>query len=240
MITLMYLVRPGDHNPELQYSLRSIEKNLLVDDIEVVFVGHCPRWADPDRFVVGNKQTTGPDNVWDNVKIGCEDLANALGRHEVVVMNDDFFVLEPVTEILPTYRGLLSDHLALLGPNAGNWWARSLRDTRACLTQYGLSEELQKSYDLHRPFPVIASDMAETLAHVEESWGRPSGVPPQWRTIYGNLVGMDAVQADDVRLRRSGGGREFGSSWVSTSDDSWRIYSNRIMPGLEQKSRWER
>lgn len=45
-------VRPGDRNEELRYALRSWEANLLLPGgLELLVVGHCPPWLQPDQFV---------------------------------------------------------------------------------------------------------------------------------------------------------------------------------------------
>lgn len=234
MTTLMYLVRPGDHNPELQYSLRSVQRNLLMPDLNLVTVGYCPRWLKPDYHVPGNNLSTSPENVWDNVKIGCEAYSTL---DEVIVMNDDFFILDPATSVVPTYRGTLDAHLATLGPNKSTWWARSMLFTEQVLAGEGIED--RKSYDLHRPFPVNPAAMADSLKAVEGKYGGWL-VPPQWRTIYGNMTQMEAYQVDDVRLRRNGAGVPLGTGWVSTSDEVWRAYQGPISRFLSEPSRWER
>lgn len=234
MTTLLYLVRPGDHNPELQYSLRSVERNLLMPDLNVVTVGYCPRWLNPDYHVQGNRLSTSPENVWDNVRIGCKAFDTL---DEVIIMNDDFFVLDPTIGIVPTYRGTMAEHLATLGPNKANWWARSLHLTNDWLVANGFEEPL--SYELHRPFPVDPARMANCL-EAFESDSNLDTVPPQWRTIYGNMTKMQAHQAIDVRMRRNGAGTPVGTAWVSTSDEVWRAYSATVGRFLDSKSRWER
>lgn len=234
MTILLYPVRPGDHNPELQYSLRSVQRNLLIEDLQIVTVGYCPRWLEPDQHIAGNKMSTSPMNVWENIKVGCQELAD---ETRVLVMNDDFFLLDPITSVVQVYRGTLAEHLTQLGGNSNNWWARSMRLTMDYLQAQGYDEPL--SYDLHRPFWVDPQLMADVLGKVEADLDLSSGVPPQWRTVYGNMVAEPAHQVDDVRLRR-GHPANMGSAWVSTSDETWRMHAPVITRFLREPSRWEK
>jgi len=189
---VVYPVRPGESNEELRFSLRSLAVNFPHD--RVVIVGDKPSWVRNVEFIPGNEG--GPlephYNVYRNIWRACErgDLSDRL-----VIFNDDFFVTEPVTSVPVLYRSTLSEHINLPRVRrAGGWWLESLRLTRLCLQAHGIAEPL--SYELHVPFEVDRARMAEVLAlfqHVEPS------TPPQWRSLYGNLVGIGGEPAADVK-----------------------------------------
>lgn len=192
MTTLVYFVREGDRNDELRFSIRSAEANLSAS--RVIIVGHTPRWLTGVTSIPGNPH--GRDkarNVWANVVTACThpDVPD-----EFVMMNDDFFILQPVEHLTHAYRGTLRDHIFGLGGRRDSWWGRSLRATFCYLRDaHGFEEPL--SYELHRPMPVIKADMAQALAGADDY--RPAN-PPQWRTLYGNLARVGGHQEADGKV----------------------------------------
>ena len=105
-------VRPGDTNEELRYALRSWETNLHPvqqwdERLSLMTVGYKPSWLNPDEHVEGNRYTSMPLAVFDNVRLGAE-AADMCGE-SVVFMNDDFFCLDPVGAVLPVRRNATLD-----------------------------------------------------------------------------------------------------------------------------------
>lgn len=230
---LLLPVRDGIENMELLYALRSWEKNLHIPDLELIVVGNVlPRWLKPDDIIIGNMWGTSQRNVYHNIKTGCAELAK---EDEIIVMNDDFFVLDPVREIIPTYRSTLAHHIRK-SPGQ-SWWSESLRNTAAYIEKVGgVAEPL--SYDLHRPCTVIPRHMELILSRAEDF--SPQN-PPQWRTLYGNLHShwKDAVQARDAKAVRATS-IPIGVPFVSTDDQKWRQYWGRVIsPLFPEPSRWE-
>ena len=231
MTTLICPVRPGDSNEELRYAIRSWESNLILPGgLNLMVVGHCPDWLDPDLFISGNKYASAPLAVFDNVRLGAE----AAGEDDALVMNDDFFCLDPVGAVLPVRRNVsLAQHIALFPVNGGGWWPHSLRLTAAWLSRRGIANP--DSYEVHRPMPVSPSRLYETLSDWD---GGMDGAVPQWRTMYGALNRVEAHPVADAKLGSSATG--YGTPWVSTSDHSWRRFAPGITPRFQKPSRWER
>lgn len=232
-------VRPGEVNEELRYAVRSWEANLHLrapggedHPLELMVVGDCPSWLKPDIFVPGNKHTSMPINVWENVRLGAEAAEKHDGGHEAIYMNDDFFCLDPVGSILPVKRNKsLAAHAA--ASSTGTWWGASLVLTASWLN--GLGFPHPDSYEVHRPLLASPSGMIEALSRWE---GGLNGPLPQWRTTYGVLNKVEAYPVFDAKLSRSQPG--VGTPWVSTSDQTWRIYAPSIKKRFQKPSRWER
>lgn len=226
-------VRPGDTNEELRYALRSWETNLVLPSLELMTVGHCPAWLDPDVHVPGNHFKSAPLAVFDNVRLGAEVAAD-MGAREVLYMNDDFFCLDPVAAVPPVKRNIsLAKHIAGMGaPNT--WWGRSLRLTASWLTEQGYPTP--DSYEVHRPLPAAPHAMLSAL----DAWGPADkgDMVPQWRTAYGVLNQIEAYPVGDAKLglRQTG----VGTPWVSTSDQTWRRYALPIKKRFQKPSVWER
>ena len=227
-------VRPGDRNEELRFAIRSWETNLhLGTPLRLMVVGHKPSWLEPDHFVAGNRFPSAPLAVFDNVRLGAEAAVD-LGTDEVLYMNDDFFCLDPVGKVLPVKRDIsLAQHVAKFPTGAGLWWPRSLALTASWLADEGYPSPW--SYEVHRPLLASASGMADAL----DRWGPADkdDTVPQWRTTYGTLAGVEAHPVRDSKLGRSVTG--YGTPWVSTSDESWRLHGRHITPRFQKPSRWE-
>lgn len=155
-------------------------------------------------------------------------------------MNDDFLVLDPVDSIATVYRGTLDDHIASITKES--WWLQSLRNTRAYLDWLQGDEQAHLSYELHRPFPIKVVPMLEALRAVEST--KPDN-PPQWRTVYGNVMNIGGRQALDGKVY----GSEripLGTCFWSSTDISWRragiggsSLGAWVADRFPKKSRWE-
>lgn len=231
MTLLICPVRPGDDNEELRYALRSWEANLILPDLTLMTVGHCPQWVKPDHHVEGNCYKSIALAVFDNVRLGTIE-ATTLGAREVIYMNDDFFCMDPVGAILPVRRNIsLADHVSLAG-GASTWWGRSLRLTADWLSYQGYPSP--DSYEVHRPLLAQPDAMLEALG----AWdGGMTDTVPQWRTVYGVLNEIEAYPVVDAKLGIKSPG--FGTPWVSTSDQSWRRYASAMRHRFQKPSRWE-
>lgn len=204
---VVYIVRPGDANEMLRYSLRSLA-NLPHRD--VYMVGHRPSWVTGVEHVPGNRATSKTQNVHDNVRIAC-DIGEA--SDVVVLMNDDFFIVHPDPPLETWWRRPLIDHIASIR----RWspWRQSLEAARDWLATVGIPDPL--SYELHVPLPMNRRAMASVLDEV----GMFSPLfPPQWRTVYGNRLGLGGTQHPDVKVGTAG---EWDPAWpfLSCSPQSW-------------------
>lgn len=175
--------------------------------------------------------------VFDNVLRGAGWASEYWDEDEVVFMNDDFFCLDPVGSILPIKRDItLAEHVAKFGSSNATWWPASLRLTASFLADQGYPSP--DSYEVHRPLVASAGGMVRAL----RAWtdGHPledCDNVPQWRTVYGTLEEVEAYPVRDGKL----GGKQtgIGTPWISTSDQSWRVYSQAIRRRFQKPSRWE-
>jgi len=186
---------------------------------KVFIVGHMPRWVRKVTHIPGNLAygVSKWRHGWNNVLAAAwydGDMTD-----EVVMMNDDFFILDR-TEDLPLYwRSTLENHVA--GLDLTSEWGTSMYQT----WDYLLARTPEPlSYDLHVPMAVSRDRLREVMseADLEQGWPDP---PLQWRTLYGNLAGRpeEHVQMGDVKIKD--GSRktvaEFGR-FVSLSDRMYR------------------
>lgn len=223
----IYPVRPGDNNPELLFSLRSLTHLPMVD--EVWTVGYRPSWCQPDRHIDGNLHASPQANVYHNVLEACR----ATTSPEVIIMNDDFIVTGRVDQVPIQYRCTLDEHIALpaLKRKQWHWWPSSLQVTRLCLHAYG--HETPLSFELHTPFRCDPNRMVDTLDRFRLV--TPQN-PPQWRSLYGNEHVNDPTVVEDVKAF---GPRDITHPFFSTQDSSFSYFATEFAAMFPEPSRWE-
>ena len=222
---LILPVRPGDSNEELRYALRSWQQNVSYGDLKLLTVRFKPSWLKSDFHVTGNRHGSTVLNVFDNVRLGSIE-ASRLGCSSALYVNDDFFCLSEIEEVLPVRRNMtLAQHIAQYPRFGGGDFAESLRVTRRMLEEVGHADPY--SYEVHQPFLVNPDRMSEVLNAIDLS----SGVP-QWRTMYGVVTGLEAHPVIDMS-------EGFEEPWMSTTDHTWLRHSRNIMARFPEASQWE-
>lgn len=199
----LYIVRPGDDNPQLRYSLRSL-KNLPHDRLWIV--GHRPSWVTGVEHVPGNRGPTPHQCVFDNVRIACniDELSDPF-----VMLNDDFYIMRPA-KLETWWRQPLAEQIASIA--AWSAWRQSLEATSSWLTRQGYADPL--SYELHVPLLVHKDKMAAALDEVS---GFSPLYPPQWRTVYHHRWQLEGSQHPDVKVKPGG---SWDPSWPFLSTDA--------------------
>lgn len=222
-------LRSGE-NEECRYAIRSWIQNAgLGADDQLVTVGDLPSWLEPDEHLPGNVARSGPVNVYTNVRDAC--MSGQLGD-QAIIANDDMFAMEPTDPTVIAYRSSLTEHIARL-PQRTSWWASSLRITAMMLRRRGIAQPL--SYELHRPLLVGVGAMGWILT---DCWAGV-GIPPQFRSLYGNLHEIGGEQAADGKVVTRSNWPHSGP-WLSSTDGSWRWLAAEIAEKFPEPSRYER
>jgi len=177
---LVWICRKGP-NEELRYSMRSAIQNLEHDKVWVI--GDKPSWYRGP--FISSRQVHG--RKYENAK---RSLINLILSKQVsddfVLMNDDFYVLKPVT-LGYYYGGTMADRISRnsrLSPNAT--YGQKMRDTAAELRNLGINRPLD--YGLHIPMPMDKRGLAVALNF------------PMVRSAYGNLGRVGGEQRRDVKV----------------------------------------
>lgn len=220
---VVYPVRPGENNPELKFSLRTLAANLPHD--RVWLVGEKPSWTTGVEFIEGgNPHSNKTANYSYNVLLACREAAVS---ENFLLFNDDFFVTAPMPEIPVYHRGPLSVHLRQSRHRA-DWWAKGLRRTARMLYDAGINDCL--SYELHVPMPVNKFAMLSTL----ERFCEP---PPGFlRSLYGNEHRIGGERLADVKNIRLGGVQR---PLHSTQDNVWKRYARWYWQNFPDRCRYE-
>ena len=190
LLDVVYVVRPGTNNESLRYSLRSL---VNMPHGNVYISGGQPEWLHGTRGVVkdvGDMEL--PDQEDSNL-----NLYLAAGVPEVsenfIFMNDDFFIMEPITELDDFHQGSLDAKIASYRTDNRFHQAYSLITTKRELIKRGLGPDLL-SYELHLP---MVFNKAKLMG-MFNSWQEPLfALRP--RTMYGNLYNLKGVNTSDAK-----------------------------------------
>lgn len=224
---VVYILKLDLSNPELIYSLRSLEKNL--PHSSVWFCGGQPCELMPDkRMNVIQHGANRYERVRDSMIRICE---NDEITENFWLFNDDFFILRPM-EIVPVwYNGTLQERIRDIESRRGvSAYTQQLRNATETLMAAGLS---QYNYAVHVPMLINKEKMQRTLERFPEC--------PMLRALYGNDNEIGGVSLPDVKIHRPDVPIANGAALVSTSDSSFinGIVGKQIREMFPEKSRWE-
>ncbi len=200
----------GAGDDELRHSLRSLANLRQVDRVAVS--GLHPEWlADDVLRVTPAPHPPGKfQSAWANLVAAVNDPRVS---DEFVLMNDDFFVLEPVDDLPVLARCRWSEW----HPTMSRGGARR-RNTAAALALLGVDPVL--TYEGHRPLVVDKRVMRDVIPAVDAQNQRAA---PVWvRTVYGNAAyGGRGEVVGDAKIYRHRDMPAEGQAFVSTSDQAW-------------------
>ena len=228
---IVYILREGD-NPELVYSLRSVEKNF--PHKRIVFVGGKPDGLEPDLYIPSDQTS----NKWHNsqhllLKACLDDRLS----ENIILFNDDFFVLKPVN-YLPVYVNKTLPELARLVTHNGKRRSEYI-ETRInpCIEKLKAQNLPLINYELHLPMKINRKKMAKIY--------ELDPLPEAKRSYYGNLYHLQGIEIDPYKMNdgsvQSKTGRyKTGRTFISTTDDSWQgIVGEQIRALFPIPSRFE-
>jgi hypothetical protein len=179
---LVYICRSGD-NEELRYSIRSAVKNLKFDNLWVV-------GGKPDWYVGNHLEVSQAGKKYPNVQRSVLQLSrNTEISDQFILMNDDFYIVEPVDKVENLHGGRLIDKANLydsLTPSSR--YTQKLFETYYRLKEKGFQDPLD--YELHVPIIVNKTDLRHSIKY---------GL--LWRSMYGNIFGISSrLMEEDVKV----------------------------------------
>jgi hypothetical protein len=208
-LTFVYLCRSGE-NDELRYSIRSVLKHF--PNAEIWVVGQKPRWY-KGPFIKVKEYKSKHHSVYQNLKALSQDPKIP---EDIVIMNDDFFIVRPIKKIENYHSGkLIKKVLAYEVAFPKSSYTKRLRKGHDYLVKNHIRMPLD--FELHVPMKVKKSKLAKAIEH---------NIP--WRSAYGNLFKVPASKITDVKVysKDSGefGGYDYKSEkhpFLSTDDASF-------------------
>lgn len=214
---VVYVVKPSERNEELRYSLRSVAANLTHD--RVWLSGFTPTWATNVGSIATLQFNTKHTNALTNLLAAC--------RHpevsdRFVLMNDDFFVTAPVTEIPTLHRGPIAGVLAQYRQQfpQGSRYTMAMAETLDTLRSWSIVGGEPLSYEMHAPLTVHKSAMIEVIERARRCAVDVERIHN--RSLYGNVARLGGEQVEDVKVYGLGGYDTPPIPFLSTSDASFR------------------
>lgn len=156
---LVYVVRPGDDNEELRYSLRSVVANAPHGNVWLV--GTVPAWVKGVKEIPLTPQPEKFANQRQSLHAvtARRDLSNPF-----VLMNDDMFIMEPISGWQTWHLDTIEDHWG--GPignvDPGNPWLHAVWQTYKWMQGEGYPDPLY--YENHTPLLFDKGKLAAVLS----------------------------------------------------------------------------
>lgn len=226
---IVYFVREGEDNEELRYSLRSLS-NLPHNTVHIV--GYKPSWVTNVNHIDITQDKGGKNlNTTHNMLIAAknEDVSE-----DFILMNDDFFIMKPLSE-LPHYNRGDIQKVADYYKQYDSMYYRGMLDTRAYMEKLGIKTSL--SYELHIP---MVFNKKNVIAMFEQYYkDQPPVSVLHKRTLYGNMFNYGGTTIDDVKVYTRRGRTNRESVFLSTEDSIWEEsivgrYIRRVFPNKSQ------
>jgi hypothetical protein len=203
-----------DYN-ELRYSLRSL-KNLPHG--RVFIGGYAPDWLANSTYIFVDKPL---DMNRKNHEIGniYAVLANlkAVMDDEVsddfILMNDDFYILNPLDELPVLHRGPIENVIAEYKAAGAKAYLKTMERTRDFLLEQGYTDIL--SYELHTPMRMNKQKWLKMYDLYQEY---PELHPLHTRTIYGNVYQVGGTEIQDVKVYDNDTRLDTSADFVSTEN----------------------
>lgn len=214
---LVYILKRGDYNPDLRYSLRSVAKYCTFRNIWLV--GYCPSWVQNVFSIDLPQEGSKYSNSTDNLIAACQhpDISQ-----KFILMNDDFYALKKIKNWETSCnksRGsgfALYQNLRKKMPMSG--YRNEFLYTYTFLRKQNLPT---REYELHIPMVVDKSEFLELLQKPEIIKFRAEHKIFMKRTIYKNYYMHEKPerQEHDVKLiLQDFEGHYTEGEWLSLSD----------------------
>jgi hypothetical protein len=218
---LVYICRKGE-NEELRYSIRSIEKHF--PGHRIVVVGYKPSWYCGEFLEIediGSKFT----NIFNAMKYVTE---NKNISSNFIFMNDDFFLLKPISRMPKLHGGSLLDKINKYKDLSGplGTYVMLLSKTYKSLVRIGITNPVD--YDIHVPMHFNK----KKLSSVIDGKTLP-------RSVYGNMFSLPGKEISDVKrydVKSSLNQRSPKSLdnllFISTDDQSFKALKEEVLESM--------
>jgi hypothetical protein len=222
---LVYRVRGNaDGNTELRYSLRSVAQNAAGLFGKVWIFGQgLPDWLRNVEVVdAGNPEAGRTGDVRAKLEAAVVHPGVA---DRIVLMDDDFFLVEPITEWAAYHMGPTSEYLTYLtrfygvNPTGSSSWVKAMRATAEWMADRGYGDILCRQG--HRPLLWDKTKLAGALAEY------PDDRPLDMLGLY-DMAGAAGVGVRGCNSKIGLDSKDFHAKlaeldhpWLSSNDKSF-------------------
>lgn len=187
---VVYLFKEDTENnsEELRYSLRSLKN---VPHGKVFIAGEKPDWATNVIHIPVVQSKTKSENWGMNMSAA---VRSRQVFENFIMMNDDFFIMKPMTKVPNLHFGNMKQVIALYDKRYpdGSDYILNMKKLYEMLTMRGYSNPI--SYELHIPMIINKQNVIQLYKDVANE--------PlyQFRTFYGNYFAIGGTPVNDVKV----------------------------------------
>lgn len=231
---IVYVVKKAEENEELRYSLRSVAQNF--PHRQIFIAGYKPSWVKDIRYIPVSQRTHSKHvNALNNWSFAA---SNKNVSESFVMFNDDFFCMEPVTE-LPVYH-FGSYHKFQNRYNTrhpASMYTSLIHHTRKILDELQVEKPL--SYELHVPM-LMNKEHFLKIMKLQAVFNR-TRQPVNPRSLVGNFYRYGGEEIADVKMYRLNERFNKDTPFLSTTDETFRdgMVGEYIRAKFPDKCRYE-
>lgn len=187
---IVYIFKEDVENDseDLRYSLRSL-KNLSHE--KVFLAGDRPSWArNINHLPVAQTKSKGENWSMNLMAV----IKSPLVSDDFIMMNDDFFIMKPLSAMPDLNLGLMTDVIAMYKRRypEGSRYIDDMDRLYNVLINQGYSNPI--SYELHTPMVLNKQKVIDLYRHM-------AGSPLiQFRSYYGNYYNLGGQPIEDVKV----------------------------------------
>lgn len=200
-LDVVYILGTGSmwNDNEIRYSLRSVDRYLPHRNVYVI--GERLHWFNGITHIPEN------DPHQNKTANGLHKIFRAASEPEIsdpfILMNDDFFFWDFVSEIVPYRRSTISDSMRM-HPTKGGYYYNSLKETKDLLDGLGLDD---LDFEVHYPALFYKENLRNAIR-----LGLRHSKHFLIRSFYHNLYQLPGIETMDFKI----------NSWVD-----WAFQKNR-------------
>lgn len=210
---VVYIVREGDDNEELRYSLRSVAANL--PHRNVVIAGYIPTWV-KDVHAIPTNQATEVTKYGKAMINWRAAVNNDYVSQDFMLFNDDFYIMQPIEYLKHFNRGPLRNVMHEYESKGGPY-LNGMKRTSKLLYDLGIND--QHSYALHIPMWLNKTKYKFLIGGLEAAGYQLDGI--QMRTLYGNFWKVGGEYHRDVKINSPDETPDPEAVFLSSLDESF-------------------
>jgi len=211
------MVRDGDDNVELKYSLRSVA--LFAPKFDKIWIiGYKPDWVTNVEFIptvqFQAKKYTATNN---NLRVACESVYIS---NDFVLMNDDFILTRPISsweDSLNFIRNKLKDQIKIYHSSCETDYTQAF-DYNLPMIQEISGNPDPDDYELHIPIIINKNKFLDVFNDKRVIKHMKEHKITLKRSLYGNVNHKFTRITPDVKIR-GGDPETIDSEWVSVLDN---------------------
>lgn len=230
-LDIVYCVKERCFSDELRYSLRSLKN---IPHSKVWIYGGCPGWVNT-KEVIHVPTPQDRVNKWLNTSLLLEKIVeNDKITEDFIWFNDDFFVLEPIDELVYYYDRNLLSRIAdfnKLSLTFSSPYQKRLLGAMLALKNKKIDT---LNFEVHVPIIFNRKKLADIIKNFPSIGAK--------RSLYANMYGSERQNIKDVKIYDSISLPDEDSVFISTSDKSFREgeVGKYIREKFKKKCKYER